>query len=357
MTKQDELQEYYANTYINGKDLKTCYNISVRFGKSRLGLLIMQKLDIRNVLILYPFDDIRKSWEDEFVKLVYKPENIVFSTYLSLEKHIDKYDLIIGDEINKCSNHKLGILKELLDINNRFLGLSGTYSIQTKQELWDICGLKITREYSTEEAINAEIISNYEIFVKNYQLDSKTQYLKILKTKQYFITERKELNLLSNRILNASGNWLKFTRIARMQWINKCNSLKKKTLECIKELKNERFLLYGADTNFVDSLGIPTYHSKNRENNNLDKFINQEINQLGLVQLAAQGVTFPNLSHIIICNINSNSENLFQKLARSLLLDGNQHSKIYIICSNEDFQINWLNKALVDVPNNKIKYV
>src|SRR6185436_3324970 len=143
ISKQDQLQEFYSNTNINGKDLKTCYSISVRFGKTRLGLLIMQKLKVRNVLILYPFDDIKKSWEDEFVKCSYRPKNVVFSTYLSLEKHIDKYDFIIGDEVHKCSNHKLGLLKELLDKNERFLGLSGTYSSQTRQELLEICNLRV----------------------------------------------------------------------------------------------------------------------------------------------------------------------------------------------------------------------
>lgn len=355
MGQRDILQEEISNFYIkNGS--KDCYNISVRVGKTRLAILIMQKLKAKKVLILYPFDTIRQSWEDEFVKIGWKPDNVIYSTYLSISKHLGKYDIIFGDEIQKASEHKLGILNDLLLINKRFLGLSGTYSEETKKDLFELCGLTVNYEYTTEQAIKDGIVADYRVIIKQFKLDDSKQYLKVLKTKSYMTTEKGELKTINRRIINTSGEMQKFTRINRMQWINKCNSLKKKTLELINELKYERFLLFGADTKFLDELGIPTYHNKNLKNNNLELFQKQEINHLGLCQLANQGATFANLSNIIITNINSNSENLFQKLARSLLLDGAEHSKIYIICSDEEWQIKWLTKSLSDVPKSKIKY-
>lgn len=353
MSQQDILQEEISNYYVNNGS-KDCYNISVRVGKTRLSILIMQKLKVRKVLILYPFDTIRQSWEDEFVKMDWRPEEVVYSTYLSIAKHIGKYDIIFADEIQKMSEHKMGILNDLLLINKRFLGLSGTYSEETKEQLYELCGLTVNYEYTTEQAIKDGIVADYEVIIKQFKLDDSKQYLKVLKTKSYMTTERGELKAINRRIINTSGEMQKFARINRMQWINKCNSLKKKTLELINELKYERFLLFAGDTKFLDDLGIPTYHNKNSKDDNLELFKRQKINHLGLCQLANQGTTFPNLSHIIITNINSNSENLFQKLARSLLLDGAERSKIYIICSEEDFQIKWLMKALSNVPKNKI---
>jgi len=352
---QNELQTEISDYYVkNGS--KDCYSISVRAGKTRISILIMQKLKVEKVLILYPFETVKQAWENEFIKMGWKPKEVVYSTYLSIGKHIDKYDLILGDEIQKASIHKLGILNDLLLKNKRFLGLSGTYSEETKKDLFNICNLKVNYEYDTEQAIEDGIVANYEVIIKQFSLNGSKQYLKVLKTKSYMTTEVGELKTIKRRIFNTSGEMQKFARINRMQWINKCNSLKMKTLELINELKNERFLLFGADTKFLDELGIPTYHNKNLKHNNLEMFQKKEIKHLGLCQLANQGTTFPNLSHIIITNINSNSENLFQKLARSLLLDGIEHSKIYIICSNEDFQIKWLTKALTDVPKSKIKW-
>lgn len=354
MSLQDKLQEEFSDYYVQNCT-KTCFNISVRLGKTRIGILIMQKLKVEKVLILYPLEDIKKGWEEEFEKMNYKPE-IVYSTYLSVNKNLSSYDLIIADEIQKASTRALVNIDALLEINNRFLGLSGTYSLNTKKELKEICNLEISKEYNTEQAIENKIVANYEVIIKQYSLDATKQYLKQLKTKNYYTTETKDLKTYNNRILNSFGESQKFARINRMQWINKCNSLKENTLKLINELKDKRFLLYGADTNFVDSLGIPTFHNKNKLNNNLELFKNETINQLGLVQFASQGVTFKNLDTIIITNINSNSENLFQKLARSLLLDSDNISKIYIITSDEEFQIKWLMSALADVPNNKIKY-
>ena len=352
--KQNEIQNKFIKAYLEG-DRQTCFDISVRVGKTRVGCKIAKELNAKNVLILYPFDTIKKAWEDEWVKIGWKPENITYSTYLSIKKVINKYDIIFADEIQKASDAKLEILNELLDINDNFLGLSGTYSSQTVEDLKN-CGLTISQTYTTEQAIIDGIVSDYEVIIKTYKLDDKKQIQKKGKNGDYYTTEAKHLKTLSNRIINASGSSIKFARLNRMRFINNNESLKKVCLKLIKQLENKRFLLYGADTSFIDDLEIPTFHNKNIKKNHLELFLNQEIKHLGLCQLANQGVTFEKLDTIIVTNINSNSENLFQKLARSLLLEEGKKSKIYIIVSEEAFQMKWLNQALENVPNNKIKY-
>ncbi len=355
---RDQLQLEATEAYLSGNP-KTCFNISVRFGKTRLGIMIMQALKVKRVLILYPEVNIKKAWEDEFEKMGWKPEEVVYSTYISLIKQSDEvYDFIVGDEIHKASENALFNLDNLLHSNRRFLGLSGTYSDKTKYELWEYCRLRISHEYNTEAAIEDNIVANYEVNVVTFNVDAHNQYLKKTKTKQWMTTEVKELAYLTKVLdtAKASGRDMKFPALNRMRFINKLPSLKRNTQILMHHLKDKRYLLYGADTDFVDGLGIPTHHSKNIKEDNLKKFQDGEINQLGLVQLASQGVTFKNLDTVIITNINSNSENLFQKLGRTLLQEASKVSQIYILCTEEEFQKKWLFKALQDIPREKITF-
>lgn len=355
---RDQLQQEAVEQYLNGNP-KTCFNISVRFGKTRLGIMIMQAIKAKRVLILYPEVNIKKAWEDEFEKMGWKPEEVTFSTYLSISKYVDeKYDFIIGDEIHKASENALFNLDNLLTDNKRFLGLSGTYSEATKTDLWVMCRLRISHEYNTENAIEDNIVANYEVNVITFNVDTINQYLKKTKYKQWMTTEAKELAYLTKVLdtAKASGRDMKFPALNRMRFINKLPSLKRNTQILMHHLKDKRYLLYGADTDFVDGLGIPTHHSKNMKEDNLRKFQDGEINQLGLVQLASQGVTFKNLDTVVITNINSNSENLFQKLGRTLLQEGSKVSQIYILCTDQPFQKKWLDAALTDIPREKITY-
>jgi len=355
---RDQLQQEAVQHYLNGNP-KTCFNISVRFGKTRLGIMIMQALKAKRVLIAYPELNIKKAWEEEFEKMGWKPEEVVYTTYISIIKHSDeKFDFVIADEIHKASTNALYNISDILYYNSRFLGLSGTYSENTRHQLLDLCNLEITHEYDTEAAIEDNLVANYQVNVITFNVDGVDQYLKKTKYKQWMTTEAKELAYLTKVLdaAKASGRDLKFPALNRMRFINKLPSLKRNTQILMHHLKDKRYLLYGADTDFVDGLGIPTHHSKNMKEENLKKFQDGEINQLGLVQLASQGVTFKNLDTVIITNINSNSENLFQKLGRTLLLEASKVSQIYILCTDEPFQKKWLLAALRDIPTEKITF-
>lgn len=355
---RDQLQKKSVEKYLSGNP-KTCFRISVRFGKTRLGIMVMQAIEAKRVLILYPEVNIKKAWEDEFEKMGWKPEEVTFSTYLSVSKYTDEvYDIIIGDEIHKASENALFNIRALLTDNKRFLGLSGTYSHKTKHHLSNYSNLDISYTYDTEDAIEDNIVANYHVNVITFNVDTVNEYLKKTKYKQWMTTEAKELAYLT-RVLDTAkmeGRDLKFPALNRMRFINKLPSLKRNTQILMHHLKDKRYLLYGVDTEFVDELGIPTHHSKNSHKKNLKKFQDGEINQLGLVQLASQGVTFKNLDTVIITNINSNSENLFQKLGRTLLQEGSKVSQIYILCTDQPFQKKWLDAALTDIPKEKITY-
>lgn len=351
------LQEQYSEQYINGAR-KGVFLISMRFGKTILGIKILQKLKAKKVLICYPFSTIQDSWIGDFAKMEWQPEEIIYSTFRSLDKNIDTYDVILVDEIHLLSEHQRTILRQIVDINENVLGLTGTLSEDTKYQLINECGLGILAEYTTEQAVEQDIIADYRVNIITYKLDDTSKYLKKTKKKQWWTTEKKELGYLSRRLnsLLYAGEDAKFVALQRMRFINNCNSLKKTTLKLLKKLENNRLLVFGASTDFVDGLDIPTYHYKSKENT-LDLFQKQVINKLGLAKLANQGVTFFGLTDAIVTSIDSNSENLLQKLGRTLVKEGDKIGNIWIIVSDEEFQLKWLNKATEFIPKDKIKYV
>ena len=67
-------------------------------------------------------------------------------------------------------------------------------------------------------------------------------------------------------------------------------------------------------------------------------------------------MTYEGLDTILITDINSNSETLEQRCGRSLLFEEGKESTVHIFCSNESFQMNWLNKSLESINPNRINY-
>lgn len=349
-----EIQEYIEEHYIQGQR-KGIYELSVRLGKTRIGVHIMEKLNCQDVLIAYPNQNILNAWVEEFDKVGWKPSDVTFSTFLSLDKYIRKYELVVIDECHLLSERQREAVYQLCQENDNVLCLTGTLDDSTKDELWFDCGLRVLERYTTEEAIKNSIVSDYRVEVVLYTPDSKNEYWKRTKTKKWKTTERKELNSLSKRVMSATGENKKWAALSRMRFINGCSSLKTNTRKLLQELSGKRLILFGADTNFIDSLDIPTYHSKSDEDR-LSLFLESKIDKLGLCKLGSSGTTFPSLDTIVICDINSNSENLFQKIGRSLLLEEGKVSTIYIVCSDEEFQMKWLLKALKPIPEERIKY-
>ena len=73
--------------------------ISPRMGKTRIAIFALQTYNNNlSVLIVYPDNKIRKSWEDEFLIMNYNTSKVTYTTHLSLHKYKEiKYDIIILD--------------------------------------------------------------------------------------------------------------------------------------------------------------------------------------------------------------------------------------------------------------------
>lgn len=359
MRTKDDVQTEIITTII-GSDFRGIVLASVRSGKCRMLLTSIKyhsegKKDIK-VLVMYPNIDIKNSWIKECDIINYHP-NITYCTFISIEKIMEgDWDYIVFDEAHLIpEDNILPKAVELSQNHDNVIFASGTYSKDTLDTLKQSTKMRLIVNYSTESAIKDGIVSEYNVFVHTYNLDNRGKYL-FGKTKQWFATEVAECKRLTFKVNNSMGQQKMFHALARMRFINSCQSLINCVNKWIKDNPDERFLLFSGDEKIGAKYNLPMFNSKSKSDDNLVGFLEGKINQLCLIRKGSAGVTYLNLKTILVTAINSNGENLEQMIGRGLLDDTDQ-TDIHIFVSSEEFQQKWLKSALSNVPKNRINYV
>jgi superfamily II DNA or RNA helicase len=359
MTLRDKRQAEFAEKWIK-KGKFGILNLCPRFGKIRTSINVFNELKPKTILIAYPDNKIKDSWESDFETMGFDSSNVTYTTHLSLWKHKDnKFDIVVIDEIHLLSEAQIEAAKELLELNKVVLGLTGTLSSWTQNTLAEELNLKVIAHYPIEQAIKEGVIVDYEIVVRMVPLDNKVKqnYKGKMKTEKAqfdaytWVINKKE----------GSGQSTMFLRLGRMRIVQ--NSLAK--LECTKRIlqnfKDERILVFCGVTKIADALGIPSYHSKKNEKDMFEKFAAGEgSNHMAVVKIGNTGVTYKPLNKVIINYFDSNAENLAQKINRCMAMEYDnpeKKAKIYIISSTEQVELKWLKKALEFFDKSKIKYV
>ena len=331
-----------------------------RFGKIRTSINILKEFaKDAEVLIAYPDNKIKQSWLDDFEALGYDNENITFTTHLSLKKYaVKKFDLVIVDEIHLLSEAQIEVCQDFFDINQKVLGLTGTLAKDTKNALSDYLAMNVVAEYPLEKAIEEGIIVDYEITVVTTPLDTivKQNYGGKERTeKQQFDSYTWVINKMQSEHRDTM-----FLRLARMRLIQSSLAKTNLTKKLISKHQDERMLIFCGVTKVADGLGIPSYHSKSSEKKMFEDFAEGKGNHMAVVKIGNTGVTYKPLNRVVINYFDSNSENLAQKIQRCTAMEYNnpeKNAQIYIISSNEQVELKWLQKSLEFFDRNKIKFV
>jgi hypothetical protein len=359
MTLRDQRQAEFAKAWKDKGEYGILY-LCPRFGKIRTSINILKEFPKdAEVLIAYPDNKIKQSWLDDFEALGYNNDNVSFTTHLSLKKYVDKlFDLIIIDEIHLLSEAQIDVCQELLTDNKKVLGLTGTLAKDTKNALSDYLAMNVVAEYPLEKAIEEGIIVDYEITVVTTPLDTiaKQNYGGKEKTeKQQYDNYTWVINKMQSEHRDTM-----FLRLARMRLIQSSLAKTNLTKKLISKHQDERMLIFCGVTKVADALGIPSYHSKSSEKQLFNDFAEGKGNHMAVVKIGNTGVTYKPLNRVVINYFDSNSENLAQKIQRCTAMEYNnpeKNAQIYIISSNEQVELKWLQKALEFFDRNKIKFV
>lgn len=358
MTLRDKRQKEFADVWLD-EGRWGILNLCPRFGKIRTTINILKKIKPKRILIAYPDNKIKDSWEADFKEMKYKNENIQYTTHLSLHKYQNEtFEIVIIDEIHLLSEAQIEAARALLEYNPQVLGLTGTMTTQTQRTLLDELDLPVIAEYPIEQAINEGVIVDYQINVIRVDLDD----IKVNDYKGKKRTEKKQFDSYGWVIdqLERQGKATMFLRLARMRVIQGSVAKLKATKEILDKHKDERILVFCGTTKIADSLGIPSHHSKSNNSEAFTDFAEGEGNHMAVVKIGNTGVTYKPLNRVIINYFDSNAENLAQKINRCMAMEYNTPDKkaqIYIISTNEITELRWLNKALEFFDKEKIKYL
>lgn len=359
MKTKDQIQKEIIDAIVSS-DFKGIVLSSVRSGKTRILITAIKEhtnKEVPKVLVLYPNIDIKNSWIDECEKIGC-PMEITYSTFRSMEKVMDgDWDYIVFDEAHLIPpENKLPIAGYMAKKYDHVIFASGTYNVNTRADLIIHTNLPVIVEYSTEQAIEDDLISNYTIYIHKYSLDPNIIRTFTSGKRKWRNTDEKEMARLDERVNNTYGEKKKLASLTRMRFINSNGSLYDIVRKWIIIHHNTRFLMFVENETFGLKFRLPMFNSKSKDDFNLVEFQTGASNQLCLIKKGSAGVTYPNLDNIVITAINSNGENLEQMLGRSLLKD-TKHSKIHIFTTDKQFQLNWLNSALTNIPEEKIVWI
>jgi hypothetical protein len=359
MTLRDKRQVEFAKSWKDKGEYGILY-LCPRFGKIRTSINVLKKFSKNaNVLIAYPDNKIKQSWLDDFEALNYNNPNVTFTTHLSLKKYTDKlFDLIIIDEIHLLSEAQIEVCKELFKENKKVLGLTGTLASGTKWTLETHLAMYVSAEYPLKKAIEEGIIVDYEIKVVTVPLDNVEKQ----KFGSKIRTEKQQFDSYSWVIkkMEYDNKNTMFLRLARMRVIQSSFAKTKITKKLINIHKDDRMLIFCGVTKIADSLGIPSFHSKSTNKSKFNDFAEGKGKHMAVVKIGNTGVTYKPLNYVVINYFDSNSENLAQKIQRCTAMEYNnpdKKAKIYIISSNEEVELKWLQKALEFFEKDKIKFI
>jgi len=358
MKTKDVVQRIIID-YILKADFRGIVLSSVRSGKTRILINAIKehhKGTNPRVLVLYPNIDIKNSWIDECAK-VGCPIDITYCTFISMEKMLEGgWDYVVFDEAHLIpEEHKLPIAGEYVRKYKNVIFASGTYNRNTLADLMIHTALPLIVNYTTEEAIEDELISDYTVYIHQYELNPNVKR-QFGGTRKWWSTDVKECARLTGKVEHSYGDAKMLASLARMRFINANDSLLFAVVKWTRENYGKRFIMFTENEAFAKKFHLPMYNSKSKDDSVLKAFQAGEINQLCLIKKGSAGVTYPDLDNILITSINSNGENLEQMLGRSLLVD-TEHSDIHIFVTDKQFQLNWLESALYNIPKEKIIWV
>jgi superfamily II DNA or RNA helicase len=335
-------------------------------GKTKMTIdYINSELKIKTVLWTVPTRELRDSDVPiEFTKWGKRKIKLELTCYNSLSKYAGKhYDLVVldeGHELTFAREENLNKIKR-----DRLLVLTATppHEKEKKKIFYENLKLKIIREISIEESLEKGLISGFKIIIEKIKLDSsKTIPVKYQRKKidpitkemgyvenTFYTSEVEQYSYWDKQIKTLEDNGFSVSKNLRIGRMRSVYNLKSK-LNYAKKIiqsysKNKRVLVFGSTIDQVNKLCKHVYHSKS-SNNDLNLFIEEKLNILGVVNALNQGKNVGTVDEILIVQLTSNPRQLIQRIGRGIRLKTGHTCTVRILIAEDTVDQEWLNKVL-----------
>lgn len=359
MNKREQIQKDALTVALNNK--RCGLGISMGVGKTLIGLNYYNHFRGMNekvrVLVVAPKLSIFDSWRNDAQKFNIDISNIKFTTYLSLNKEDPfQYDLLILDECHSLLDNHLNFLGAY---NNRVLGLTGTpprYAESEKGRMVNqFCPIKFT--YITDDAVDDDILNDYRIIVHKMSLSGRNDIPVNLKNRSFNTSEIKNYNYWTERVYESNGpKQRQISSVMRMRTMMDFKTKERYAKTLLEEIE-DKCIVFCNTQDQADRICEYSYHSKNPDSeDNLEAFSKDEITKLSCVMQLNEGVNIPNLRAGIIMHAYGNERKSNQRIGRLLRLNPTETSIVHILCYKNTIDEKWVEEALKDLDQSKIKY-
>lgn len=322
-------------------------------GKTRTALDTTYKENtpiLPKVLIVYPKHTIKNSWLEDYKKWGYedKLNGVTFTTYKSLDKHINKmWDMILFDEGHHITDRVMNIIESMK--YHKVMILSATIKPTLKYQLQILFPRLYIYTVSMKTAIDSEILPDPKIIlcpltykitgktqtiirnpkVKNpikvvdfenrfFYKDKKTRYIIPCTEAQYALDIDQRIDWFKKKVETgntALKNVMLHFSIERLKWL--ANLKTDYIIKLIKHLNNERILTFCATIEQAKKIDSNCIHSKNKVAKDvLEAFNNGKINHITACNMLDEGVNLSNCRIGIFANINASERLQIQRMGK-----------------------------------------
>lgn len=359
MTKRDKIQAKFTQA-IKNNNLNGIINIAPRVGKTKVVLDALD--DNGKYLVSVPYIYMLETWEEEQKKWGSKANLTIMHRNSVVKEDLSQYDAVLYDEAHLLSD---ATFKHLYTAN-KLLFISGSYSKSTLRNYQRSFGLKLICDYDIEDAIADGIIADYKIKLIGLSFDSpaKKHKIKVGKDRYDFKTSADGYKYLSNKFNYWKDRHFetqaKRDKFIKMNYAGARARLLYQAQEKI-DLANyllqskERVLIFTALKKVANQLSDHPYHSSSKDDT-LERFINQDINELAVCDMVSMGVTIPNLKLGLFHQMKSSQEMAVQRVLRMLNLDNGQDAHIDILYYKDTQDEIWARKSVELFSKDKIEY-
>lgn len=334
---------------------------SIRSGKTLMMLDYIHSRGYKKVLWLVPDSNIRdKALVEEITKWKFRNLSIQALCYNSLKKfEKTKWDLVVLDEVQKLTPN---YYKSLALIHyDKLVAMTGTIpnKKEKKELLFDILGLNLVYQFTTDMAVIEKIVAPYKINIIKEPLSNidnvLIKYKKNNKEFSFYTSEKKRYYYLSEKIDITMGASRKMMlALERMRFLNTLDSKIYFIKRYLKENNSKRLLIFVATREMAEKISEYVYHGTTTSKY-YDMFAKKQINHLILVEKGGVGHTYLDLDGCLLATINSSNTIIQQKIFRTILFRDNYIANIDILVSKDTIQEKWLEKSLYDLNNLNIK--
>jgi superfamily II DNA or RNA helicase len=285
-------------------------------GKSFVLIEALRELYKPGMSVLYTCDSIRLR-DSDFDKELEKWDAQEYSSLMEKECYASAYkfegrhyNILLADE----GDYGLTPSYSKLFSENTFdyiIFVSAT--LEAKKRVIASTIAPIVYERKLKEIEENKVINKTQFYYVPYLLNEK-------ENNTYLEYNKRFHHLLNGPETAYTANQLKFLTFERLHFLASLDSSAYICKELIKDIKakkpESRILIFCGMTEQADRICPYTYHTKNQEDNYLDRFNNGEINEVAVCGKVDRGINLNGVNVTVMENVTTSETKMIQKFGR-----------------------------------------